>query len=147
MGLNTEWQQVNNSMSVRSGTLRGLHFQVSPHAEVKLVRCIHGTVWDVVVDLRSSSNTYRHWFGTEISARNRTMMYVPEGFAHGFLSLSPNAEIIYFVSSVYEPEAERILLWNDSDVGIKWPKTPTCMSEKDAAGAPLKILEQSLCVF
>jgi dTDP-4-dehydrorhamnose 3,5-epimerase len=135
-GLNTRWVQINNSLSTESGTLRGLHFQRPPHAEVKLVRCLKGAIWDVIVDLREDSETYGQWFGAELSASNRTMMYVPEGFAHGFVSLLPDSEILYLVSEFYTPEAEGTLLWNDPVVGIKWPITPVVISDKDANGKP-----------
>lgn len=137
-GLNTHWAQINNSMSRKVGTLRGLHFQRSPHAEVKLVRCIRGAIWDVVVDLRNGSKTLGQWFGATLSGENRTMMYVPRGFAHGFISLEPNCEIIYLVSESYAPEAEGTLLWNDSDVAIRWPTEPQVVSDKDASGSALK---------
>lgn len=136
-GLNTRWVQINNSMSRDVGTLRGLHFQRAPHAEVKLVRCLRGSIWDVVVDLRQDSKTRGNWFGATLSNENRTMMYVPEGFAHGFISLKPNSEILYMVSESYAPEHERTLKWNDRDVGIDWPIEPSVISEKDLHGSTL----------
>jgi len=138
--LNTSWQQINNSMSKEVGTLRGLHFQREPHEEVKLVRCIKGAIWDVVVDLRRQSKTFGNWFGTNLSEENRTLMYVPKGFAHGFITLVENSEIIYLVSDRYEPSAEGILLWSDPDVSIQWPITPFLISKKDAGGMSLKNL-------
>ena len=137
-GLNTRWLQINNSMSCDVGTMRGLHFQRPPHAEVKLVRCLRGAIWDVVVDLREASETFGRWFGATLSDQNRTMMYVPKGFAHGFISLEPDTEILYLVSEFYAPESEGTLIWNDPDVGIKWPILPQIISEKDLNGAPLK---------
>ena len=137
-GLNTRWLQINNSMSCDVGTMRGLHFQRPPHAEVKLVRCLRGAIWDVVVDLREASETFGKWFGATLSDQNRTMMYVPKGFAHGFISLEPDTEILYLVSEFYAPESEGTLIWNDPDVGIKWPILPQIISEKDLNGAPLK---------
>lgn len=136
-GLNTRWVQANNSMSIDVGTLRGLHFQRPPYAEVKLIRCLRGSIWDVVVDLRKESNTYGKWFGTTLSDANRTMMYVPKGFAHGFISLEPNSEILYLVSDFYAPKLEGILIWNDPDVGIQWPLAPQIISEKDLTGMSL----------
>lgn len=136
--LNAQWVQINNSMSREVGTLRGLHFQRSPHAEVKLIRCLRGAIWDVVVDLREASETFGRWFGATLSDQNRTMMYVPKGFAHGFISLEPDTEILYLVSEFYAPESEGTLIWNDPDVGIKWPILPQIISEKDLNGAPLK---------
>ena len=139
-GLNTRWVQINNSMSGDVGTLRGMHFQRPPHAEVKLVRCLHGSIWDVVVDLRKGSDTYGKWFGATLSDENRTMMYVPKGFAHGFVSLESDSEILYLVSDFYAPEAERTLLWNDPDVGIQWPIEPRIISAKDKNATLLKDL-------
>lgn len=136
-GLNAKWVQVNNSLSKQAGTLRGLHFQLNPHQEIKLVRCIQGAVWDVIVDLRENSETFGNWFGVEINAVNRTMMYVPKGFAHGFISLEPNSEIIYLVSEFYNPESEQTLLWCDKKVEINWPQYPQVISEKDKQGKEL----------
>jgi len=136
--LNTEWKQINNSFSKDKFTLRGLHYQLAPSTEVKLVRCIKGSIWDVIVDLRENSRTYREWFGTELSESNRRMMYVPKGFAHGFLSLSVNSEIIYLVSDFYSKENERSLLWSDEAIGIKWPVKPQVISDKDSIAPLLK---------
>lgn len=135
--LNTHWVQINNSMSTEIATLRGMHFQTPPYAEVKVVRCIKGAVWDVIVDLRHGSKTYGQWFGAELNEINRTMMYVPKGCAHGFLTLKPNSEIIYLVSEFYESSAEKILLWNDSSVSIDWPLKPEIISAKDKSGKSL----------
>lgn len=130
--LNTEWKQINNSFSKDKFTLRGLHYQVAPSTEVKLVRCVKGSIWDVIVDLRENSKTYGEWFGTELNETNRKMMYVPKGFAHGFLSLSVNSEIIYLVSDFYSKENERSLLWSDEKIGIEWPAKPVIISDKDS---------------
>lgn len=129
--LNTQWAQVNNSLSVVKGTIRGLHFQHPPHAEVKLIRCLTGSIWDVIVDIRKNSPTYGKWFGAELNAENRTMMYVPKGFAHGFITLTDNAEILYLVSTPYSQQAEGALRWNDPFHGIVWPGACTVLSEKD----------------
>lgn len=136
-GLNTNWLQINNSLSKEVGTLRGLHFQKEPNAEVKLVRCLKGAIWDVVVDLRDSSETFGKWFGAKLSDENRTMMYVPKGFAHGFISLEPDIEILYLVSDYYAQGSEGTLLWNDQKIAIKWPITPKVISTKDAKGSKL----------
>lgn len=136
-GLNTRWVQINNSLSKQVGTLRGLHFQQPPHDEIKLVRCLRGAIWDVVVDLRPDSPTFGKWFGATLSDENRTMIYVPQGCAHGFMSLKPDSEILYLVSHFYTPDAEKILLWNDPDLAIDWPMTPTVMSDKDRQGVRL----------
>jgi len=140
-GLNTNWLQINNSLSYQAGTLRGLHFQKPPYAEVKLVRCLKGAVWDVVVDLRRGSKTYGKWFGSTLSEENRSMMYVPRGFAHGFQSLMNDSEILYLVSDNYEPNAEVTLLWDDSSVNINWPMHPAVISDKDARGITLNNIE------
>ena len=136
--LNTRWVQINNSMSREVGTLRGLHFQRSPHAEVKLVRCLRGAIWDVVVDLREGSKTFGKWFGATLSDQNRSMMYVPRGFAHGFVSLQPDSEILYLVSDFYAAESEVTLAWHDPDVGIHWPIKPKVISDKDSRGHLIK---------
>jgi len=132
-GLNTKWVQINNSESKEMGTLRGLHYQRGPKAEVKLIRCLKGAIWDVVVDLRNKSATYGKWFGKKLSDKNRTMMYVPKGFAHGFISLESNTEILYLVSDFYAPELEGDLIWNDPNVSIDWPIQPSVISDKDKA--------------
>jgi dTDP-4-dehydrorhamnose 3,5-epimerase len=137
-GLNTIWLQINNSMSKNIGTLRGLHLQKAPHAEVKLIRCLKGKVWDIVVDLRKESKTFGKWFGAILSDENRTMMYVPKGFAHGFVTLEPNSEILYLVSNFYTPQSEETLLWNDPDVAISWPLQPSIISDKDNNAKSLK---------
>lgn len=137
-GLNTIWLQINNSMSKNIGTLRGLHLQKAPHAEVKLIRCLKGKVWDVVVDLRKESKTFGKWFGAILSDENRTMMYIPKGFAHGFISLEPDSEILYLVSNFYTPQSEETLLWNDPHVAISWPLQPSIISDKDNNAKPLK---------
>jgi dTDP-4-dehydrorhamnose 3,5-epimerase len=130
-GLNTKWVQINTSESNEVGTLRGLHYQREPNAEVKLVRCIKGSIWDVVVDLRDMSKTFGKWFAAKLSDENRTMMYVPKGFAHGFVSLQPNTEILYLVSEFYTPNLEGTLMWSDETVNINWPITPKIISDKD----------------
>ena len=139
--LNTRWVQINNSLTKQVGTVRGLHFQYQPNAEVKLVRCIRGAIWDVIVDLRDSSPTFGMWFGAELNAHNRTAMYIPTGFAHGFLTLQPNSEILYLVSNVYSPDSEGTLLWSDVNVGIEWPIAVTLISEKDMLGKSLAQIE------
>jgi dTDP-4-dehydrorhamnose 3,5-epimerase len=134
-GMNTNWMQSNISMTREPGTLRGLHFQTAPYSEVKLVRCTHGAIWDVVVDLRADSPSRGKWFGATLSRQNRTMMYVPEGFAHGFVSLESGCEVFYLVSNLYSSDHEGILMWNDPYVGIDWPLNPTIISRKDRNGS------------
>jgi dTDP-4-dehydrorhamnose 3,5-epimerase len=123
--------QVNNSLSAFKGTLRGMHYQLAPKAETKLVRCIRGALWDVILDLRAESPTFGQHFGAELSAENRRMMYVPKGFAHGFITLQDDTEAFYFVDEFYSPEQERGLRWNDPRFGIKWPAEPVVLSDKD----------------
>ena len=130
-GLETRFVQINNSLSGSKGTLRGLHYQLPPAAEVKVVRAIKGALWDVIVDLRPGSPTYRKWFGAELTDENRRMMYVPRGFAHGLVTLTDDVEAFYLVSAFYAPEAERGLRFDDPAIGIKWPIPPREMSDKD----------------
>jgi dTDP-4-dehydrorhamnose 3,5-epimerase len=132
-GLECHFVQVNNSLSAKKGTLRGLHYQLAPSSEVKVVRCVRGALWDAVVDLRPDSPTYTRWFGVELNADNRRMIYVPRGFAHAILTLVEDTEAFYLVSSFYAPEYERGLRWNDPKFEIKWPIQPTDISSKDAA--------------
>lgn len=130
-GLETRFLQINNSLSGSKGTLRGLHYQLPPAAEVKVVRCVRGALWDVILDLRAGSASFGKWFGAELSAENRTMMYVPRGFAHGFVTLTDDAEAIYLVSAAYSPDNERGVRYDDPAVGIEWPLQPAEISEKD----------------
>jgi dTDP-4-dehydrorhamnose 3,5-epimerase len=132
LGLEPNFVQVNNSLSVEKGTLRGLHYQLPPKEEVKVVRCIRGSIFDVIVDIRKNSPTFGKWFGAELSGENRRMMYVPKGFAHGFLSLTPNSELVYFVSEFYSPEHERGVRWDDPSLKIEWPGKPNVISDKDS---------------
>jgi len=126
--------QANISGSRKRGTLRGLHYQTAPHEEAKLVRCTRGAIYDVIVDLRSGSPSRAQWFGVELTADNRRMLYVPEGFAHGYQTLADDTEVTYQVSAFYAPDVERGLRWNDSAFGIEWPITDNVtLSEKDKA--------------
>jgi dTDP-4-dehydrorhamnose 3,5-epimerase len=130
-GLATCFVQVNNSLNVERGTLRGMHYQLAPHAEAKLVRCVHGALHDVVLDLRSGSSTFGRSFGVELNAENRLMLYVPKGLAHGFITLRENTEVLYFVDEFYSPEYERGIRWDDPHFGLQWPFEPTVLSDKD----------------
>jgi dTDP-4-dehydrorhamnose 3,5-epimerase len=132
-GLETRFVQANNSLSTKSGTLRGMHYQSVPSAEVKVVRCLRGAVWDVIIDIRPDSPTFGRSFGAELSADNRRMMYVPRGFAHGVLTLTDDSELLYLVSDFYAPEDERGIRWNDPRFDVQWPVEPTEISAKDAA--------------
>ncbi len=130
-GLETRFVQVNTSLSAKAGTLRGLHYQLPPSSEVKVVRAIKGALWDVIVDLRVGSATFCKSFGAKLDDENRLMMYVPRGFAHATLTLVDGAEILYLVSDFYAPQCERGVRWNDPAVGVAWPIAPTEISEKD----------------
>jgi dTDP-4-dehydrorhamnose 3,5-epimerase len=131
LGLETEFVQINNSLSAAKGTLRGMHYQLPPAAEAKVVRCVRGALWDVILDLRQESPTWRRWFGAELSAENRRMMYAPRGTAHGFVTLADDTEAFYLVSVFYAPELERGVRWNDPAFGIEWPIKPVVISDKD----------------
>ena len=139
--LNTLWVQINNSLSKDIGTLRGMHFQIKPYQEVKLVRCLRGSIYDVIVDLRKDSCTFGKYFGIELNEDNRIMMYVPKGFAHGFITLKKYSEIFYLVSEFYNPKSEKTLKYNDLDVSIKWPLNPKLISDKDKNGLSLNELK------
>jgi dTDP-4-dehydrorhamnose 3,5-epimerase len=131
-GLNPDVAQANIGLSRRRGTLRGLHYQIPPHAETKLVRCTSGVVFDVIVDLRPESASYKQWVGVELTAANRRMLYAPEGCAHGYLALADDTEVFYLVSEFYSPGAERGLRWNDPAFRIEWPITEDLrISDKD----------------
>lgn len=130
-GLNSSFVQVNNSLSADKGTLRGMHYQLAPKAETKLVRCIRGALWDVILDLRPDSPSFGQHFGAELSAENRRMMYVPKGFAHGFITLQDDTEAFYFVDEPYAPDMERGIRWNDPRFAIDWPAEPAVLSDRD----------------
>jgi dTDP-4-dehydrorhamnose 3,5-epimerase len=130
-GLMTRIAQVNTSYNASRGTLRGLHYQLPPRAEAKLVRCVAGAVHDVIVDMRSDSETFGQTFGRELSSANRAMMYVPRGFAHGFITLADSTELIYLMDEFYSPEFERGIRWNDKRFSIEWPIAPRFMSPRD----------------
>ena len=130
-GLNPRVVQSNLSYSRKKGTLRGLHYQITPYEEARLVRCIRGAILDVMIDLRLDSPTYMQWIGVELTAANRKMLYAPEGFAHGFQTLEDDSEAFYQVSAFYCPEAERGVRWDDPTFGIVWPVAVSCVSEKD----------------
>jgi len=132
-GLKMDIVQANVSYSAERGTLRGLHYQEAPHAEVKMVRCLRGRIFDVMVDVRPDSSTYLQWVGVELSDVNRRMAYVPEGFAHGFLTLTEDCEVFYPVTAAYTPGAERGLRYDDPARGIEWPAKVRVVSEKDRA--------------
>ena len=130
-GLNVDLVQANVSFSRDRGTLRGLHFQREPHAETKLVRCTRGAIYDVIVDLRPQSATYGEWIGVELTSDNHRMLYVPENFAHGFITLTDDVEVMYQVTAFYAPAAEGGLRYDDPALGIVWPEEVRVISDKD----------------
>ncbi len=130
-GLNTRVVQANMSYNHTRGTLRGMHYQRAPYAETKLVRCVQGAIYDVIIDLRPESATYKRWIGVELTAQNRRALYIPEGFAHGFQTLTDNSDVTYQVSEFYTPGAEGGIRYNDPAFEIKWPLEVTVISEKD----------------
>lgn len=131
-GLNLHFVQDNQSFSAAKGTLRGLHYQLDPKAQTKLVRCTKGAIFDVAVDIRKGSPTYSQWFGLELSAENKKQLLVPKGFAHAFMTLTDDAEVQYKVDELYSPEHDRGIIWNDPTIAIEWPLgiTPV-LSKKD----------------
>jgi len=129
--LNSDIVQCNISFNKNKGTLRGMHYQAKPHAEVKLVRCSAGAIYDVIVDLRPESSTFKQWFAMELSAENYKMLYIPEGFAHGFQTLTGTAEIIYHHSEFYSPDSARGLRFDDPALGIAWPLPVSMVSIRD----------------
>ena len=130
-GLNSALVQCNMSFNKKKGTLRGMHYQIAPQAEVKLVRCTRGAIHDVIIDLRPESPTFKQWLAAELSSENHRMLYVPEGFAHGYLALEDRTEVIYQVSAFYHPQSERGIRWNDPAFGIEWPLAIAVISIKD----------------
>lgn len=131
-GLSTSFLQVNDSLSRHKGTLRGMHYQVGDDAETKLVRCIKGSLCDVILDIRPESRTFGEHFAVELTEENRQMLYVPKGFAHSFITLEDDTEALYFSDAFYAPDSERGVRWNDPEFGITWPLDPVVISEKDS---------------
>jgi dTDP-4-dehydrorhamnose 3,5-epimerase len=134
-GLETEFVQHSASVSLKRGTLRGMHFQREPHGEVKIVTCVKGAILDVIVDLRPASPTFRRWQGFELTDENRHRLYIPKGFAHGFQTLTDNVEVGYLISAFYEPSAASGVRHDDPAFGIEWPLSVTVISEKDRSWA------------
>jgi dTDP-4-dehydrorhamnose 3,5-epimerase len=132
-GLDTSVSQCSVSVNKRAGTLRGMHYQTSPHAESKLVRCTAGAIYDVIVDLRPRSATFKQWFSVELSRENRLSIFIPKGFAHGFQTLSDDAEVYYQISVPYEPSAAAGVRWNDPAFGIRWPEATRIISARDSS--------------
>lgn len=137
-GIDRVWVQENHSRSVQKGIIRGLHFQLYPFSEAKLVRCIQGAITDVFVDLREGSSTFGEWDSVELNEDNQKMIFIPKGFAHGFCTLSEVSEVIYKVDNYYSKEDEVGLMWNDSDLRITWPVKNPVLSEKDKKNQSFK---------
>ena len=130
-GINAQLAQCNVSFNKKKGTLRGMHYQTSPHEEAKLVRCTMGAIFDVIIDLRRQSPTFKKWVAVDLNERNRRMLYVPEGFAHGFQTLEDNTEVFYQMSEFYAPEHARGVRWNDPAFQISWPEAEPLVSPRD----------------
>lgn len=141
-GIDATVVQANTSYSRDAGTIRGMHYQNAPAAETKLMRCIRGSVYDVIIDLRPDSETYMQHYGIELSAENRRMLFVPKGFAHGFMTLEPHTEVLYMVGEYYTPECETGLRYNDPTFNINWPLEVTVISDKDKAWPDFEKLKQ-----
>jgi dTDP-4-dehydrorhamnose 3,5-epimerase len=133
IGHTLDWVQLNHSVTYKKGSLRGMHYQVSPYREIKMVRCIAGAVYDVIIDLRSGSETFLQWFGIELSAANKKMLYIPEGFAHGFQCLEDDCELIYHHTEFYTPGAEGGIRYDDPKINIRWPLDVSSISSRDEA--------------
>jgi dTDP-4-dehydrorhamnose 3,5-epimerase len=130
-GLESSLAQCNISFNKKKGTLRGMHFQIAPHEEAKLVRCTIGAIYDAIIDLRPKSTTFKKWFAVELTQDNRKMLYIPKGFAHGFQTLQDDSEVFYQMSDFYHPDSARGVRWNDPAFNIKWPLADLIMSERD----------------
>ncbi|WP_249860106.1 dTDP-4-dehydrorhamnose 3,5-epimerase [Paenibacillus konkukensis] len=143
-GISLRFVQDNHSFSATKGTLRGLHYQLNPKAQSKLVRCTRGAIYDVAVDIRKGSPHFGKWFGIELSAENKKQLLIPKGFAHGFVTLSDDVEVQYKVDELYDPACDRGIIWNDPDIGIQWPTgIVPILSEKDEKAPLLKDAENN----
>lgn len=140
-GLNATWVQSSISFNEAPFTLRGMHYQVEPHAEIKLVRCTSGAVFDVIVDLREDSETFRRWFSIKLDAENNLTLYVPEGFAHGFLTLEERSVVEYHMSVPYHPDSARSVRWDDPAFSIEWPAKPAVIGERDSSHPDFEALQ------
>ena len=132
-GLNSSFLECNISFNQRTGTLRGMHYQRAPYQQAKLVRCTMGAIYDCIIDLRPDSSTFKQWYATELTARNRSMLYIPEGFAHGFQTLEHETEVLYQMSEIYKPKYAGGVRWNDPVFGIEWPLPVEVIAARDAA--------------
>jgi dTDP-4-dehydrorhamnose 3,5-epimerase len=135
-GLNPKIVQCSVSFNKKKGTIRGMHYQINPYGEDKLIRCTRGKIFDVIIDLRPKSSTFKKWFGVELSDKNYKMLYIPEGVAHGFQTLEDNAEVFYQISEFFMSKYARGIRWNDEVFRIRWPLKPTIISKKDRAYEP-----------
>lgn len=142
-GITSNFIQDNQSLSAEAGVLRGLHYQLNPKAQTKLVRVLTGAIYDVIVDIRKSSPTFGQWVGVILSEHNHRQLLVPKGFAHGFCTLVPNTQVLYKVDEYYSPEHDRGILWNDPALGIDWPTSNPILSDKDQRHPPLKDAEMN----
>lgn len=138
VGIDVEFVQDNHSFSAQKGTLRGLHFQCAPKAQTKLVRCTRGKILDVAVDLRMDSSTYKEWVSVELTEENQKQLFIPKGFAHGFITLTDNAEVQYKVDEDYSPENDRSIRFDDEELGIEWGNVSPVLSAKDEFAPSLK---------
>lgn len=136
-GINIDFVQDNQSFSSQKGTLRGLHYQLNPKAQTKLVRCTRGAIYDVAVDIRKESPTYGKWLGIELTSENKKQLLIPKGFAHGFMTLTDEVEVQYKVDELYHPQCDRGIIWDDKAIGIKWPMGITPILSKKDKNAPL----------
>ena len=142
-GIFVDFVQDNHSFSAQKGTLRGLHYQLNPMAQAKLLRVSRGTIFDVAVDIRRGSPTYAKWVGVELSAENYRQLFIPCGFAHGFITLTDNVEVQYKADNLYAPDCDGNIRWDDPEIGVAWPIAPTVLSEKDGT-APLLAARKEL---
>lgn len=137
-GIDVQFVQDNQSFSAQKGTLRGLHYQLNPMCQAKLLRCTRGKIFDVAVDIRKGSPQYGKWVGVELSAENKKQLFIPRGFAHGFITLTDDVEVQYKADNYYAPECDGNIRWDDSDIGVEWPLKPVILSEKDSKAPLLK---------
>lgn len=137
-GIDVQFVQDNQSFSAQKGTLRGLHYQLNPMCQAKLLRCTRGKIFDVAVDIRKGSPQYGKWVGVELSAENKKQLFIPRGFAHGFITLTDDVEVQYKADNYYAPECDGNIRWDDPDIGVKWPLKPVILSEKDSKAPLLK---------
>lgn len=137
-GIDVQFLQDNQSFSAQKGTLRGLHYQLNPMCQAKLLRCTRGKIFDVAVDIRKGSPQYGKWVGVELSAENKKQLFIPRGFAHGFITLTDDVEVQYKADNYYAPECDGNIRWDDPDIGVEWPLKPVILSEKDSKAPLLK---------